>query len=45
VEWTDTDVTVTALGWTGSKFEPQRTWSLERRGKTKAAALRAAAAV
>jgi len=45
VEWTDTDVTVTALGWTGSKFEAQRTWSLKRRGKTKAAALRAAAAV
>lgn len=24
-------VRVTALGWTGSRFEPQRTWSLDRR--------------
>jgi len=33
VEWDDEQVTVTALGWTGSKFEPQRTWNLDRRKK------------
>jgi len=36
VEWTDDAVCVTALGWAGSHFEPQRTWNLERR-KRKAA--------
>ena len=30
--WDDDDIHVTALGWTGSKFEPQRTWNLDRRG-------------
>ena len=45
VEWDDREVRVTALGWTGSRFEPQRTWSLERRSTTKAAALRAAASI
>ena len=45
VEWDDSEVQVTALGWTGSKFEPQRTWNLERRSTTKAAALRAAASI
>jgi 3',5'-cyclic AMP phosphodiesterase CpdA len=45
VEWDDTTVTVTALGWVGSHFETQRTWSLERRSITKAAALRAAASI
>jgi 3',5'-cyclic AMP phosphodiesterase CpdA len=25
-------VRITAMGWTGSHFEPQRTWSLDRRG-------------
>lgn len=45
VEWTETEVTVTALAWGGSRFEPLRTWALSRRSKTKAAALRAAAAV
>lgn len=45
VEWDDTEVQVTALGWTGSKFEAQRTWNLERRTREKAAALRAAASI
>lgn len=45
VEWDDTTVNVTALGWAGAHFEPQRTWSLARRRQTKAAALEAAAAV
>ena len=45
VDWDDREITVTALAWTGSKFEPQRTWNLERRSTTKAAALRAAASI
>ena len=45
VEWDDEFVTVTALGWVGSHFETQRTWNLERRSTTKAAALRAAASI
>lgn len=45
LEWDDEAVTVTALGWTGSHFESQRTWRLERRKTTKAAALRAAASI
>lgn len=32
VTWDANDIHVTALGWTGSKFEPQRTWNLDRRG-------------
>ena len=32
VTWDDDDICVTALGWTGSAFEPQRTWNLDRRG-------------
>jgi len=32
VTWDENDICVTALGWTGSKFEPQRTWNLDRRG-------------
>jgi hypothetical protein len=31
IEADETTVTVTALGWTGSHFEPWRTWALERR--------------
>jgi 3',5'-cyclic AMP phosphodiesterase CpdA len=31
VEWDEDNIHVTALGWTGSHFEPQRTWNLERR--------------
>ena len=31
IEWDEESVHVTALGWTGSKFEAQRTWNLERR--------------
>jgi predicted phosphodiesterase len=32
VEVGETAVTVTARGWTGSHYEPWRTWSLARRG-------------
>lgn len=32
VNWDDESIAVTALGWTGSGFEPQRTWNLDRRG-------------
>ncbi|MBX7248512.1 MAG: metallophosphoesterase [Caulobacteraceae bacterium] len=45
VEWDASQVRVTALGWTGSGFQPQRTWNLERRSMPKAAALRAAASI
>ena len=31
IETDDAEMRVTALAWTGSKFEPQRTWSLTRR--------------
>ena len=31
VEWDADSVNVTAQGWTGSKFEPLRTWTLARR--------------
>ena len=31
VTWDDDMICVTALGWTGSKFESQRTWNLDRR--------------
>jgi 3',5'-cyclic AMP phosphodiesterase CpdA len=31
IEWDDREVRVVAQGWTGSHFEPQRTWSLIRR--------------
>lgn len=31
VEWDADTVHVTALGWTGSRFEAKRTWNLERR--------------
>ncbi|MDO1559287.1 metallophosphoesterase [Brevundimonas sp. 2R-24] len=30
IEWDETGIEVTAMGWTGSHFEPQRTWHLER---------------
>ncbi len=32
IEWDEKEVRVTAQGWTGSKFEPQRTWAVPRRG-------------
>lgn len=35
VEWDDREIHVTALAWAGSHFEPQRTWSLPRRGVKK----------
>lgn len=31
VEWDEAEIRVSALGWTGSHFEPQRTWNLPRR--------------
>lgn len=31
VEWDDQTITVTAQGWTGSHYEPLRTWALPRR--------------
>lgn len=31
IEWDEEQVTVTAQGWTGSRFEPLRTWLLPRR--------------
>ncbi|WP_029085884.1 metallophosphoesterase family protein [Brevundimonas aveniformis] len=31
VTWDDANITVTAMGWVGSGFEPMRTWHLERR--------------
>ncbi|NEX92832.1 metallophosphoesterase [Caulobacter sp. 17J65-9] len=31
VEWTEDAIHVTALAWTGSRFEARRTWNLERR--------------
>lgn len=34
LEWNNREVTVTALAWTGSQFEPYRTWSLPRRPVT-----------
>jgi 3',5'-cyclic AMP phosphodiesterase CpdA len=35
IEWDAETVQVTALGWTGSTFEAQRTWNLERRASAK----------
>jgi 3',5'-cyclic AMP phosphodiesterase CpdA len=31
IEWDEKEVRVTAQGWMGSKFEPQRTWAVPRR--------------
>jgi 3',5'-cyclic AMP phosphodiesterase CpdA len=38
VEWDAQTVHVTGFGWTGSRFEPEREWSLERRRARDAAA-------
>lgn len=43
IAWDEAEIHVTALGWVGSHFEAQRTWSLERRGREKAATRKAAA--
>ncbi|MBS0294901.1 MAG: metallophosphoesterase [Proteobacteria bacterium] len=40
IEWNPQEVTVTAQGWVGSHFEPQRVWNLERRGSERRARLR-----
>lgn len=34
VEWDEAEIRVTAMGWVGSRFEPQRSWSLERALRT-----------
>lgn len=39
IEVDDRTITVTALGWTGARFEPQRTWGLPRRIASGAAGL------
>ena len=31
VEWDGREIHITAMAWTGSRFEAQRTWSLQRR--------------
>jgi len=31
LEWDEGSVRITAQGWTGSHFEPQRTWAVDRR--------------
>lgn len=31
IDWTDEDITVVAQAWSGSRYEPYRTWSLPRR--------------
>jgi 3',5'-cyclic AMP phosphodiesterase CpdA len=35
IEWDEKEVRVTAQGWMGSKFEPQRTWAVPRRRSVK----------
>jgi hypothetical protein len=44
VEWDAREMRVQAMGWTGSHFEPHRTWSLPRRS-AQAEAEAAAAAI
>jgi hypothetical protein len=34
IEADEACVTVTALAWTGSRFEPWRTWRIDRRTET-----------
>ncbi|WP_296818454.1 metallophosphoesterase [Brevundimonas sp.] len=31
ITWSEAEICVTALAWTGSRFEAQRTWNLDRR--------------
>lgn len=38
IDWDSEAITVTALGWTGERFEPQQVWKLPRRQDTRAAA-------
>lgn len=38
IDWDSQAITVTALGWTGERFEPQQVWRLARRQDTRAAA-------
>jgi len=38
IEWDEDSIHVTAQAWTGSHFEPHRTWNLERRRSARAAA-------
>lgn len=38
VDWDSETIVVTAMGWTGDRFEPQQVWRLPRRQDTRAAA-------
>jgi len=38
IDWDSQAITVTAMGWTGDRFEPQQVWKLQRRQDTRAAA-------
>ena len=38
IDWDSQAITVTAMGWTGDRFEPQQVWRLPRRQDTRAAA-------
>lgn len=37
IDWDSRVITVTAMGWTGDRFEPQQVWQLPRRQDTRAA--------
>jgi 3',5'-cyclic AMP phosphodiesterase CpdA len=38
IDWDARHITVTAMAWTGDRFEPSQTWKLPRRQDTRAAA-------
>ena len=38
IDWDSRAITVTAMGWTGDRFEPQQVWKLPRRQDTRTAA-------
>ncbi len=38
IDWDSQTITVTAMGWTGDRFEAQQVWQLPRRQDTRAAA-------
>ena len=38
IDWDSQAITVTAMGWTGDRFEPQQVWRLPRRQDTRTAA-------
>ena len=35
LDWTDTEILVTAIAWTGDRFEPSQVWRLPRRQDTR----------